>query len=232
MPQGTSRIVTCLRCAKVEKNEGRGLCHACWVWLKRRGRLDEFPRTNRPTATVFAELDRSDPHACWPWPGRINDQNYGMTADSRGAHRWVWKRLVGPLRAEDYLDHLCHNSSTACAGGRTCRHRRCVNPSHLAVVTNAENLTSSPTCTGSLNAAKTHCPQGHPYDAENTRILPRGSRECIRCRRTHSRNNQRKRRARLRLLAQDPPGGIDLKEDGPKKSVAVPEPSPVAGVHV
>lgn len=31
-------------------------------------------------------------------------------------------------------------------------------------------------------ASKTHCPQNHPYDEENTRHLRDGSRECRRCR--------------------------------------------------
>jgi hypothetical protein len=32
------------------------------------------------------------------------------------------------------------------------------------------------------NAAKTHCPRGHPYDDANTYISPRGSRICRKCR--------------------------------------------------
>lgn len=34
---------------------------------------------------------------------------------------------------------------------------------------------------GAKEAAKTHCPRGHPYDAKNTRINPSGSRECRQC---------------------------------------------------
>lgn len=32
-------------------------------------------------------------------------------------------------------------------------------------------------------AKKTHCPQGHPYDEENTYVTPSGSRQCKTCRR-------------------------------------------------
>jgi len=35
--------------------------------------------------------------------------------------------------------------------------------------------------TGQHWATKTHCPQGHAYDAENTRINKAGSRECRAC---------------------------------------------------
>lgn len=34
---------------------------------------------------------------------------------------------------------------------------------------------------GSFNASKTHCPQGHPHDAENTYVMTNGGRRCRRC---------------------------------------------------
>lgn len=36
---------------------------------------------------------------------------------------------------------------------------------------------------GAANRAKTHCPQGHPYDDENTYTTERGTRACRACRR-------------------------------------------------
>lgn len=33
---------------------------------------------------------------------------------------------------------------------------------------------------------RTHCPQGHPYDEENTRYTPTGGRQCRECRRAQS----------------------------------------------
>lgn len=35
--------------------------------------------------------------------------------------------------------------------------------------------------TNSHQAKKTHCPKGHPYDAENTYHSPRGARVCRKC---------------------------------------------------
>lgn len=49
---------------------------------------------------------------------------------------------------------------------------------------------------GGRQRAKTHCPQGHPYDAENTRISKRG-RICRACTREASR-----RRYRASVVAQ------------------------------
>jgi hypothetical protein len=43
------------------------------------------------------------------------------------------------------------------------------------------------------NAEKTHCPKGHPYDEENTRLVP-GGRACKEC----QRESVRKRRRRFR----------------------------------
>lgn len=36
---------------------------------------------------------------------------------------------------------------------------------------------------GNAQSRKTHCPQGHPYDEENTYVAPDGSRQCKTCRR-------------------------------------------------
>lgn len=52
----------------------------------------------------------------------------------------------------------------------------------LEPVTQRENLLRGETITA-RNAAKTHCPRGHAYTAENTYVRPRGSRECRTCNR-------------------------------------------------
>jgi hypothetical protein len=44
------------------------------------------------------------------------------------------------------------------------------------------------------NKRKTHCPKGHPYDAENT-AYHRGSRYCRTCHRKYGRDWARRRRA-------------------------------------
>ena len=44
-------------------------------------------------------------------------------------------------------------------------------------------------------AKRTHCPQGHAYDAENTYANPStGGRQCKECRRRHSREHMRRKR--------------------------------------
>ena len=40
------------------------------------------------------------------------------------------------------------------------------------------------------NARKTHCPQGHAYDSENTRLTPQGHRICRECQRLHDKKRR------------------------------------------
>jgi hypothetical protein len=75
-----------------------------------------------------------------------------------------------------------------------CRNRRCVNPAHLEPVTTRQNLLRGETFQAA-NAAKTECPQGHPYDDDNTYPIPNGGgRGCRKCRR------EADRRYRLRNI--------------------------------
>jgi hypothetical protein len=58
-----------------------------------------------------------------------------------------------------------------------------------------------PGSTGALNAVKTECPAGHPYDQTNTYFRPGGGRACRKC--TRERQARRRRAASKRLTTQD-----------------------------
>ena len=64
----------------------------------------------------------------------------------------------------------------------------------VGVVLGASVTLRNNTRTGlaALNAAKTHCPQGHPYSTENTYVSPQGKRFCRACHRRHALAHQRK----------------------------------------
>jgi hypothetical protein len=119
---------------------------------------------------------------CWLFTG-AKVTGYGVL--SRGpagagriqAHRAAWELLVGPIPEGLQIDHLC-------------RVRNCVNPDHLEPVTPRENFLRGEGVSGK-NARKTHCPQGHPYDEQNTYRTPTGGRQCLTCRRQHSANRRR-----------------------------------------
>jgi len=68
--------------------------------------------------------------------------------------------------------------------------RDCVNPQHLRLLTNRENILCGEGI-AAKNAVKTHCNREHEYSAENT-ILYNGKRRCRICRDMHNRNRYRR----------------------------------------
>lgn len=125
---------------------------------------------------------------CWDWQGAVNHKGYGLayigalpttTPGRMGpAHKVVYEALVGLVPEGMQLDHTCHD--TAVCGAGVCRHRRCVNPTHVEVQTPQGNTLRSGSLSA-LNAVKTECPNGHRYDEANTYVNPKGERNCRQC---------------------------------------------------
>jgi hypothetical protein len=141
---------------------------------------------------LWAKVDRRGAGECWPWLGKVTTHGYGKVFhDGRlqGVHRLTYEALVGPIPDGLMLDHTCHDPAE-CAGGPSCPHRSCCNPAHMEPVTNHQNIMRGNT-PAARHAAKTHCPQGHPYDEENTRYRMRDGRrvgrDCRQCARDRSR---------------------------------------------
>lgn len=115
---------------------------------------------------------------CWAWTRGKIKSGYGAVVIAGRlwpAHRAFYEIYVGPVPEGLDLDHLC-------------RVRHCVNPAHLEAVTRRVNLLRGDTL-AAFNAEKTHCPQGHPYDAQNTKVY-KNRRYCRTCQR--DRNAARK----------------------------------------
>ena len=91
---------------------------------------------------------------CINWTGALDRDGYGRTR--RGlAHRVAYERQRGPIPDGLTIDHLCRN-------------RSCVNVDHLEVVSRRENTMRGIAPTA-INARKTYCKNGHPFDERNTR---------------------------------------------------------------
>lgn len=136
-------------------------------------------------ARFWSKVDKSGPVAtlrpdlgpCWLWTAG-KSSGYGVFYLRHGqpvrAHRWAWEEANGPIPEGLELDHFA------------CEVPACVNPTHVRPVSPRENQLRSNSISA-RNAAKTHCPKGHPYSGDNLYIIPstggRMCRECFRLRR-------------------------------------------------
>ncbi len=124
---------------------------------------------------------------CHNWQGFVSNKGYGHVSLGNGksgrVHRAAYELAKGPIPPGLQIDHLCRN-------------RRCCNPDHLEAVTPRENVLRGEGH-GAVNAQRTHCANGHPYEAADR---GNGSRRfCRICRREYMRiymiADRRKRRA-------------------------------------
>jgi hypothetical protein len=124
-------------------------------------------------------------NGCWIWIGKISGRGYGsfpVGKTNYAAHRISYEQVNGEIPDGLVLDHLC-------------RDIKCVNPDHLEPVPVKENTLRGigPTA---VNAVKTHCSKGHPYNEDNLRVR-RGRRYCNACDTEHKLAHRRRKRAAL-----------------------------------
>ena len=129
-----------------------------------------------------------DESGCWIWNGRRDRDNYGLIDDLRGVpvavHRVAYGKWVQAVPDGKLLMHSCDNPP-------------CINPAHLSIGTQLDNLGDMSEKGRAWNQQKTHCAQGHEFSAENTKvwIKPNGrpGRKCIQCMRDSARRQAAKR---------------------------------------
>lgn len=73
-------------------------------------------------------------------------------------------------------------------------------PSNLRYGTRSENMRDALRHGTHAQARKTHCPSGHPYSPENTRVV-KGGRYCIECDRRHGREYRQRQMLRAAGVA-------------------------------
>lgn len=131
---------------------------------------------------------------CWIWTasqaGGQPGNRYGWFWDGARktyAHRWAVEDANGPLPKGSEPDHLCFRR--LCVKAVADEH----GPAHvIGPVTHRENVLRG-LSVAAVNAAKTQCPKGHPYDEENTAIW-NGVRYCRACNREKKSRQYRARR--------------------------------------
>lgn len=132
-----------------------------------------MPRPAIPCVERFLPKIAVNPESgCWDWTAAtFVGTGYGVFALTRDkstqAHRWSYTWFVGPIPAGAVIDHLCRNHI-------------CVNPNHLEVVSQRENIRRGEV--GAALRSRTHCKNGHEFTEANTWINTRdGSRGCRTC---------------------------------------------------
>lgn len=190
---------TCLDCGAHPKPLTRGLCRTCYSRWRDRG-IEMPPKVRRPFATFevrFAEASAGRaPEECWPWPGPLNRQGYpsGRT-HGRSPHQRAWEAANGPIPENMQVDHRCHSEERSCRKGRLCPHRRCVNPSHLRILTAKQNSQLR------TDLAVLACTKGHPRTEEYGYVRPRGTWRCRVCHREYNAALKRKKSSAKRPRA-------------------------------
>ena len=128
---------------------------------------------------------------CWLWTAGLDAHGYArihVRTDSGWrplkASRVAWLLYRGPIPYGLQVNHRCDTPA-------------CVNPDHLWLGTQRDNLRDMCAKKRDRNSRKTHCPRGHEFTPENTYIFPSsGSRGCRICIKAQHPRQQARRRER------------------------------------
>ena len=102
---------------------------------------------------------------CVKHPGYIGPGGYPGQTQFKGirdyGHRNAWRAANGPIPEGMQIDHVCTNTW-------------CVNPSHLDLVTCAENMRRR-------SMRMTTCGRGHERNPDTVRMDAKNKKRCMAC---------------------------------------------------
>jgi hypothetical protein len=115
-------------------------------------------KTKRAEHRFWSRVQKSS--GCWNWTGGLNYWGYGQMAfmgKTMGAYRASWIIHNGPIPNGFFVLHRCDN-------------RRCVNPGHLWLGTQKDNIQDAVRKGRHRRQIEivTHCKYGHRFTPENT----------------------------------------------------------------
>lgn len=145
---------------------------------------------------------------CWIWTGTVNSRGYGCIGSGKRSRTVLVHRIAvmfrdGAIPDGMTVDHRCHHSDT-CRLDADCRHRRCVNPEHLAVVTLAANVART--------WESGRCRQGHLLREKKRKDrIARYCPECARPPKNNSVTSSDYWRRRREDRSQGATDGIDVR---------------------
>lgn len=170
----------CGRRAKV-----KGLCTSHTQQRYRGGPLKPLQGDIPVEDRFWSKVDSSAP-GCWPWTATRNSGGYGhirVGEKMRSAHRVSYELTHGPIPEGMQVMHSCDNPA-------------CVNPAHLSLGSNQDNLLDMARKRRQWNQGRSTCSSGHEYTEENI-YRPKSRPNQIQCKECR-RERVREYRARQR----------------------------------
>ena len=133
--------------------------------------------TDTMTERFWSRVDKTE--GCWNWTGGLDTGGYGAlripakrtSSKKVRVSRYSWELHNGPITNNLFVLHSCDNT-------------KCVNPSHLFLGTQSDNMLDMSMKKRHPMGSKTHCVNGHLLEGNNLYSYGpekrwRGCRTCI-----------------------------------------------------
>lgn len=143
------------------------------------GRVNLRMDINAAIKHIHAHSTPVTESGCWIWLGATDRDGYGYSRTegcTRKTHRLSYEVFKGPITLGLLVCHSCDIPS-------------CVNPDHLWLGTQQENIQDAHKKGRARNGQKekTHCKRGHLLSPDNLYPRKNGWRDCLTCKRANDR---------------------------------------------